>query len=235
MQVTLYDNTQTLLGTYNPGTLLSSVIDSILNPGTYYLVVEGKGNMYAPNYASLGSYALQGSFTAGSILPLRRLELTGELINDKHKLNWLIDADEQIISQVLEVSTDGRHFSPVTTPASADRQFLYRPYVSTAAQYRLNVTFDNGKQYYSNIVTLRGNGSVVRPKLLNNLINNNLITVNSPGNYSYTIYDMNSKVTHRGQLSIGLNNINADRITGGLYIIQFSNGLEQWTDKFVRQ
>ena len=235
LQVSLYDNTQTLLGTYNPGTLLNSVIDSILNPGTYFLVVEGKGNMYAPNYASLGSYALQGSFTAGGTLPLRRLELTGELINDKHKLNWLIDADEQIISQVLEVSTDGRHFSSVTAPASADRQFLYRPYVSTAAQYRLNVTFDNGKQYYSNIVTLRGNGSVIRPKLLNNLINNNLITVNSPGNYSYIIYDMNSKVTHRGQLSIGLNNINADRITGGLYIIQFSNGLEQWTDKFVRQ
>ena len=29
LQVTLYDNTQTLLGIYNPGTLLSSVIDSI--------------------------------------------------------------------------------------------------------------------------------------------------------------------------------------------------------------
>ena len=190
--------------------------------------------MYAPNYASLGSYALQGSFSPGGALPLRRLELTGELISDKHKLSWLIDADEQITSQVLEVATDGRHFSPVTTPASADRQFLYRPYVSSAAQYRLNVTFDNGKQYYSNIVTLRGNGSVVRPKILNNLINSSLITVNSPGTYNYLITDMNSKVTHKGQLTIGLNNINADRLSGGMYIIQYSNGTEQWTDKFVR-
>ncbi len=47
---------------YNPGTLLSSVIDTILNPGTYYLKIEGKGNIYAPSYASLGSYALKGRF-----------------------------------------------------------------------------------------------------------------------------------------------------------------------------
>jgi len=235
MQVSLYNNSQTLVATYNPGTLLSSLIDTVLTAGTFYLKIEGKGNIYAPNYASLGSYALQGSYNSGGTLPLRRLELTGELVNDKHKLNWLIDADEQIVSQVLEVATDGRNFSPVTTPNTSDRQFLYRPYVSTAAQYRLNVTFDNGKQYYSNVVTLRGNGSVIRPKILNNLINNSLITVNSPGNYNYIILDMNSKVTNRGQLTTGLNNIIADRIAGGMYMIQYTNGVEQWTDKFIRQ
>ena len=235
LQVSLYNNSQVLIASYNPGTLLSSVIDSVLTAGTYYLRVEGRGNIYAPNYASLGSFALQGSYSIGGTLPLRRLELTGELVNDKHKLNWLIDADEQVVSQVLEVATDGRNFSPVTTPNNVDRQFLYRPYVSTSAQYRLNVTFDNGKQYYSNIVTLRGNGSVVRPKILNNLINNNLITVNSPGNYNYIVLDMNSKVTHRGQLTVGLNNIAAERIAGGMYMIQYTNGVEQWTDKFIHQ
>jgi hypothetical protein len=235
MQVSIYNSSATLLATYNPGALLSSVIDTILNPGTYYLRVEGKGNIYAPNYASLGSYALQGAFTPGGTLPLRRLELTGELVNDKHRLNWLIDADEKVITQILEVATDGRNFSPVSSPATAERQFIYRPYVSTAAQYRLNVTFDNDKQYYSNVVTLRGNGSVVRPKLVTNLISSSLITVNSPGSYSYTIFDMNSKVTAMGQLSTGLNNIVADRLTGGMYIIQYSNGIEQWTDKFIRQ
>jgi hypothetical protein len=99
----------------------------------------------------------------------------------------------------------------------------------------LNVTFDNGKQYYSNVITLRGNGSVVRPKLVTNLISASLITVNSPGNYSYTIFDMNSKVTAKGQLSTGLNNIIADRLTGGMYMIHYTNGVDQWTDKFIRQ
>ncbi|HEX4875251.1 MAG TPA: DVUA0089 family protein, partial [Chitinophagaceae bacterium] len=140
LQVTLFNNAQTQLNVFNPGTLLSSVIDTTLNAGTYFLRVEGKGNIYAPNYASLGSYSLQGNLSVGGTLPLRRLELTGELYGDKHRLNWLIDADEQVVEQILEVATDGRNFSPVIQPGNGDRSFMYRPYVGTAAQYRLFVT-----------------------------------------------------------------------------------------------
>src|SRR6185369_1841537 len=43
MQVTLYNGSQTVLGTYNPGTILSSFIDTNLTAGNYYLKVEGKG------------------------------------------------------------------------------------------------------------------------------------------------------------------------------------------------
>lgn len=235
LQVTLFNGSQTQLNVYNPGTLLSSVVDTTLNAGTYYLRIEGKGNIYAPNFASLGSYSLQASLTAGGTLPLRRLELTGELSGDRHRLNWLIDADEQVVEQILEVATDGRNFSPVIQPGNNDRTFMYRPYVSTAAQYRMFVTFDNGKSYYSNVVTLKGTGTVEKPKLVTNLISNNLITVNSPGIFSYTVVDMSGKVAVKGQLTNGLNNIPASAINGGMYIIRFVNGNEQWTDKFVKQ
>jgi hypothetical protein len=235
LQVTLYNSSQTQLNSYNPGTLLSSVIDTTLNPGTYYLRIEGRGNIYAPNYASLGSYSLQGSFSAGGTLPLRRLELTGELVNDQHKLNWLIDADEQVVNQVLEVATDGRNFSPVTNPGNADRAFMYRPYVNTAAQYRVAVTFDNGKLHYSNIVTLRGTGSIVKPKLVTNLISNSNVIVSSPGTFGYTIVDMNGKTAAKGQLTSGLNNIASSSLMSGMYIIRFTNGNEQWTDKLIKQ
>jgi hypothetical protein len=235
MQVTLYNNEQTQLNQFNPGTLLSSVIDTTLNAGNYFLRIEGRGNVYAPNYASLGSYSLQGSLTVGGTLPLRRLELSGELNGDKHRLNWLIDADEQVVEQILEVATDGRNFSPVIKPANGDRSFLYRPYIGTAAQYRILVTFDNGKSYYSNIVTLKGNGTVEKPKLLTNLISSNVITVNSPGNYQYSIVDVNGKLAFRGQLINGLNNITSTRMSAGMYIIRFVKENEQWTDKFIKQ
>jgi hypothetical protein len=55
MQVTLYNASQTILNVFNPGALLSSVVDTALTAGIYYLKIEGKGNMYAPAYASLGS------------------------------------------------------------------------------------------------------------------------------------------------------------------------------------
>jgi hypothetical protein len=189
--------------------------------------------MYAPNYASLGSYSLEANFSP-IVLPLRKLELQGSLNGDKHQFNWIIDADEQVVSQVLEISTDNRVFSPVIEPRTDNRSFIYKPYVTTTAQYRLNVTFDNGRQYYSNIVTLRNTGKSQRPQLINT-VTTGTVTVSSPGNYSYIVYDLTGKVQAKGQLSNGINNITATGLPAGMYMIRFANVSEQWTDKFVRQ
>jgi hypothetical protein len=221
------------LNIYNPGALLNSVVDTVLNAGNYYLRIEGKGNVNAPNYASLGSYSLQGSYSA-STLPLRRLELTGQLNGDRHNLNWLIDADEQVVEQILEFSADGRSFRTVTQPGIGDRNYSYIPMISSALQYRLKVTFDNGHTYYSNIVTLRSTNNDNRPKLLSNLVSNN-ITVTSPGAFSYTIYDFNGKMTAKGQLTNGMNTISSAAITGGMYLIRFTGNSGEWTDKFVKE
>jgi hypothetical protein len=233
LQVTLYNSSQSQLNIFNPGTLLNSVIDTVLNAGTYYLKIEGKGNIYAPNYASLGSYSLQGSIAA-STLPLRKLELQGALVSDKHKLTWIIDADEQVISQVLEMSTDGRSFRPVTQPATTDRTFTNMPLTSSAVQYRLKVTFDNDKTYYSNVVTLRNINNDLYPKLISNLVNNNLL-VTSPANFNFRVFDMNGRMTAMGNLSKGMNTIPTQMLTSGMYIIKFNDETSQWTDKFVRQ
>jgi hypothetical protein len=169
-----------------------------------------------------------------STLPLHRLELRGSLNGDQHQLSWIIDADEQVVQQILEISTDGRTFLPVVEPSTAARAYVYTPAITNTAQYRLNVTFDDGRQYYSNIVTLRKVGITARPVLLTNLVYNSSVTVISPGNYHYNIYDFNGKEVSKGQLTNGTNYINAAQ-TGGIYMIRFSSGSEVWTDKFVRQ
>ena len=233
LQISLYNSSETLLNVFNPGTLLSSVIDTSLNAGVYYLKIEGRGNIYTPDYSSLGSYKLQGNFTAGIPLAVRRVQLHGEIVSDKHKLTWLIDADEAITKQTVEISTDGRKFSPVTQSANDLRSYMYKPSVTEAAQYRLNVVFDNGKQYYSNVVSLRNSGATNWPKLLNNISNNN-ISINSPGSFNYTIYEFDGKAVRKGQLSNGLNSLNISAINGGMYIIRFSNNNEQLTDKFIK-
>lgn len=235
LQVSLYNGSQTLLNVYNPGTLLNSVVDTNLAPGTYYLRIEGRGNVYAPNYASLGSYSLQGIFSAGNPLPLRVLKLNGQLNGDRHQLNWIIEADEQVTQLILEVSTDGVHFSPVTQTANDARSFTYRPTVTAAAQYRLNVTFDNGRQYYSNIVLLRKTGTSDRPQLVSSLVSNGAVAVTSPGSYGYTLYDLAGTVVRKGQLTNGYNTINASGLSNGMYMIRFTGGTEQWTEKLMLQ
>lgn len=234
MQVTLYNSAETVLNVYNPGALLSSVIDTTLNPGSYYIKIEGKGNLYAPNYASLGSYSLVGRASPGGALPIRKLELHGSLNGDKHELSWIVEADEQITHQTLEVSTDGRSFQSLTEPGIDVRSYIYRPYL-TSAQYRLNIVFDNGHQYYSNIVTLPLRGDALRPKLTTTLTHSNILAVSSPGIYDYMILDMTGKVHSKGKLTNGINNINSGNITSGLYMIRFADNTQQWTDKFVRQ
>jgi hypothetical protein len=232
LQVTLYNSSQVALNVYNPGTLLSSIIDTTLNSGTYYLKVEGKGNVYAPNYASLGSYSMQGML-GGSVLPLRRLELHGALNGDRHQLDWIIDADEQVTELILEASTDGRNFIQVTQTANNARYYIYQPTLTGTVQYRLNVTFDNGRQYYSNIVTLKKSSQDSHPELVGNMVTSN-INITSPTNFDYTIYDFSGKSLLKGKLSAGTNSLNAVFLAQGMYVIRFNNGAQSWSDKFVK-
>ncbi|MGZ8511402.1 MAG: T9SS type A sorting domain-containing protein [Chitinophagaceae bacterium] len=235
MQITLYNGSQTLLNIFNPGTLLNSVADTILNPGFYYLKVEGKGNLYAPAYASLGSYSVQASIEPGVPLVVHKLELGGLQNGDMHQFNWIIDADEPLLQQILEVSIDGKDFIELTAPTIDSRTYVYRPSIITNNQYRLKVLFDDDKRYYSNIITLRQNEAGHRPKLLSNFIGTNTVTVTSQGKYSYALIDLNGKMISRGQLINGINNITIDNMVAGMYVIRFSGNDQVWTDKLLRQ
>lgn len=234
MQVTLLNGTQTVLNVYNPGTLLSSVVDTLLNPGVYYIKVEGKGNQYAPNYASLGSYSLAGRATLSPVLAMRRLELRGDTNGDKHVLNWLIDADEAISSQVLEISTNGRTFVPFYTAGNNERSYTYRPHHNSPVQYRVNVLFEHGRRYYSNIITLHPNNNAV-PTLLTSVTSTGTVAVSSPGQYQYVITDIAGRAMTRGVLKNGVNYIEVPNMNAGLYMVRVADNTQQWTYKFIRQ
>lgn len=235
LQVTLFHSTQTPLNIYNPGTLLSSVVDTILNTGTYYIRVEGKGNEFAPAYASLGSYSLQGNFSIGGTLPIQKLELKGITEGDNHKLSWDIVSDEQIADVVVEIASDGRNFNRLIQTGNSDRGYQYRPLSNGPLQYRLNVTLADGRQYYSNIITLRTRDTNHRPQLVNNLVVDNIIKVTSPGKFNYKVYDLNGRTITQGTLVTGINDISASGMINGMYMIRFANNDQQWTDRFVRQ
>jgi hypothetical protein len=235
MQLTLYDKLQKQLNIYNPPTLLNAIIDTVLNPGTYYVKVEGKGNIYAPNYASLGSYSLKASIGGGVVLPLRALELSGKTNGNANNLSWAIVADEKVVAQSLEYSTDGKNFMTLVNEAADTRSYSYTPDETRTIYYRLNVTFDNGNQYYSNVVSIGRKGAGPQPKLIANLIPDNNITVNSPSGWQYEIVDINGRRITYGLLAAGTNKLSIPYLTRGMYIIHFTNGQDQLSEKFVRQ
>jgi hypothetical protein len=230
IQIELYAG-QTLVATFNPTDKLCVTIDTTLSSGTYYLRVKGRGNIYAPDYASLGSYTLQGRIGSSGVLPLRRLELTGAQAGEQHQLSWLIDADEAVVRQTLEVSTDGIRFTPALQPATTSRRERYTPSSGNNAYYRLHVVFDNGKQYYSNVVGLRCvNRSF--PVLVG--VQSSQVRVSSPGRFDYQFTDATGRCLQKGRLVPGMNTMPLPAAGNGYFLVQFMSGSERQTERFIR-
>jgi hypothetical protein len=209
------------------------IIDTTLSTGDYFFKVEGVGNTYAPNYAILGSYSVQGQLVEAP-LALHQLNLSGHYSNGRHLLNWAIDADEEIAQQVIEYSLDGKSFTALATPSADARSFAWVPFATGDIAYRVHVTFDNNSNHYSNTIVIRDAQSP-RPKLVSTMVNGNHITVSSPGIYDYALYNMNGQVITKGKLSAGMNRLGAEGLITGMYLVRYSNSDQQWIDRFVKQ
>jgi hypothetical protein len=234
LQLDLLDANHNILSSYNPRTELSSIVDTLLDAGTYYLRVDGTGNEYASEYGSLGSYSLQGKFIDLTPLPLHKLELKGKSEGSKHQLNWLIEADEKIVKLQLEVSANGGPFQLAESFRADSRNYVHT--ASGTSQYRLSVTFDNGKQYYSNIITLRNSADIIeKPKLLNTLVQGQLLQVKSPYNYEYVVTDYKGSLLLNGNKMQGNSTIDIQALSRGGYLIRFINGSGFNVEKFIKQ
>lgn len=236
LQVSLYDQNKTLLSTYNPGFLLNSIADTTLNSGSYYLRVEGKGNIYASEYASLGSYSLLGKIEVGGseVLPLRQFKLNGGWSNAAHSLNWLIDADEAVAVQSIEISYDGRLYETLTETDVNARSFVYNPeHPAIATYYRVKAELSDGRRYYSNTIVIREDMKSTSPKLISNPTTAQDIRVTTPFNSQYQLFDMNGRLVGRGQLQQGTQTLPAPKLAPGLYLLQFTHDRQQWTEKLM--
>lgn len=232
MQVTLRNSANTIIGVYNPQTRLDADIDTLLNAGTYYISVEPKGNIYAPEYATLGSYSLRGSYMPFAALPLRQLELKGKKNRGEHQFSWIIEADEAVVEQVLEMAATGNDFQTIGVLSPNARSWNYVPKEKGLLRYRVHVTFDNGKHYYSNIIGLNNEGSG-RPVLLGNSTAHTLL-VSSPSEYFYEIHDFSGRLMSKGRLTAGSNQLNVGQFSNGLYLIRFSDNGGSYQEKFLK-
>lgn len=104
IKVSLLNGNDTI-NSYNPSTLLNAGVDTNLNAGIYYLVVDGVGNIYHNDEGSIGLYSITGNIL--SVLPVKNFNFSGKLINDKHQLSWLLQTDDAVKKLVLESAVDG--------------------------------------------------------------------------------------------------------------------------------
>ncbi|MDQ6608543.1 MAG: T9SS type A sorting domain-containing protein, partial [Bacteroidota bacterium] len=179
-------------------------------------------------------YTLNGSLTTGTPLPLHKLELKGVTENKQHKFDWQIIADEKVVSQTLELATDGINFQTIASVNTNSSAYLYSPINGNLFFYRLNVIFDNGRQYYSNVITLKNNGANSKPFMIGNLVAGSMI-ISSPSDFNFTIHDLAGRTISKGILTQGMNTISTGFISRGLYLIQYYNNGELYTERFTKQ
>ncbi len=231
IKIMLYNSSRLLIRTYDPSSMMSVTIDTSLNAGTYYFVLDGTGNANTSNYGSLGSYTLTGFRSA---LPIHSVTLNGNVEKNKHNLNWNIISDEPVKTQVMEYSADGVIFKPLMSAASASRSMSYAPYDNNTRFYRLKVTSVIDQTVYSNIVALRGTDKAEKTYTVSTFVTSQ-ITVNAHENYKFILTDANGRTILAGSGLKGLNSIDISNRPSGMYIIQLFNNNERQTERIIKQ
>lgn len=226
---TLYNNSGTVIDTYNPLGSMKVSLDTTLNPGTYYIMVSGAGNNNVTNYGSLGSYTLTGFKGA---LPIHNVELKGSVEKASHRLSWTIIADEPIATNVLEMSTNGLDFTPIMTGNGDVHNYLYTPEKKGPVYYRLRTTSVINQSMYSNIVKL--NSANEKSFFVSTLVQQN-IKVNASDNYTYNLLDANGRMMASGKQTRGTNSIDVQNLPSGMYILQMISDNYKQTERIIKQ
>ena len=231
VKVSLYNASKVLVNTYDPIDKMNVVIDTLLNVGNYYMVIEGGGNTNVSDYGSLGAYSISG---IQGILPIHEVKLTGRIDKDKHDLNWSIISDDAIKSITVESSTTGSNFSTVTTINGTANNFVYTPLQRKEIFYRLKVTSVIDQTVYSNTIVLKANNKTGEPFNVSTFVRNQ-ITVNASNNYQYYLSDVNGNAISRGNGKPGFNQVNINNQPSGMYILQLVSNNEKQTERIIKQ
>jgi hypothetical protein len=231
IKIDLLNSAGSIIKTYDPAATMSVVIDTVLNAGTYYVRIDGTGNINTGEYGSLGSYTLASAVA----LPIHEITLSGNNNNSKHNLNWNIIADEPIQSIVLESSADGSNFKNLTTVTATGKSFSYSPFQNESLYYRLKVTSVIGQTAYSNTVFLKGINPVTDNIFKVSTLIESDITVFAPVPYQYQLSDINGRIIRNGTGVKGFNNVNISSQPRGIYIMQLFSNNQKQSERIIKQ
>jgi hypothetical protein len=218
---------------YDPVDILDVTLDTALNAGTYYLLVEGAGNNNTSNYGSLGSYTISGSFSTLFVTPIRQVSLTGKTDKDEHVLGWDIIADEPMSSLVLESSADGTSFKTLAALSPALKVYKYTPFAIQNIYYRLKAVSITGQSVYSNVIALKSNSNAGKIFSVSTIFHNAVI-INAVADYEYRIADISGRIILGGTGKSGTSTINLNNTPNGIYFIQLISNNGRITERIVK-
>jgi hypothetical protein len=178
------------------------------------------------NRPAINVYFDDISLTKPTVLPVGLLLFTGNEVQGAVHLNWTINPDIQLKQFELERSTDATYFENIATfPAGkTSYQFIDLNNGPTSDRYfyRLKMTDQDGKNSYSNIVTISTPAHVFINMYPNPA--NHIVTV--IGSFGKGII---SVINSTGQTVLSVNSnvppvsLDVSLLPPGLYVLRFSD------------
>jgi hypothetical protein len=232
IKLSLLDYKADTIGQYNPSTL-NAGLDSNLNSGTYYVVIEGTANANVIKNESLGYYTISASPLTS--LPIHKFTLSGKANEGTHNLNWVYETDEPVKTIEVQNSKDGIHFEALAQVSTGTKTFSWKP-LTEAPFYRIRIiTTADEKSYYSNTITIRekdDNKAMV--KVMSTVVTNSIVA-NANKDCSYQVLDGTGRLLQRGKLVTGTNNIDITNAQKGLILLRIQGDMETPTLKLIKQ
>ncbi len=231
VKMSLYNANKMLVQTFNPAATMSVTMDTLLNAGTYYVVVDGAGNSNVDDYGSLGAYTITSS--VGSVLPIRQVILTGRTIQNKHELGWSIDTDEPIKQVQIESSANGIHFNTINTVTGLQQMFSYHPVQQPILYYRIKAISVAHQAVYSNTIQLKQVAQAGKLYRVSTLASHQ-ITVAANDAYQFVLNDANGNRLRSGKGLAGNNVIDIHQLPAGMYVLQLFNHQTSQTERIIK-
>jgi hypothetical protein len=207
---------------------------------TYYIVVDGNaGSICNWDFAATG----------GIILPIKLLEFTAELANERVDLDWITESEVNNDYFTIEKSRDGFTFEVVDVISGAGNSSVTRkyelkddkPFVGTS-YYRLKQTDYDGKHSYSEVETIINEldftDAQVNPNPVENFAQ---LSFNSKleDNIEVQIFDVTGKMVldNKFVANKGLNNFKLETglLKSGMYFINVNNSKSKKQFKFIKE
>ena len=176
-----------------------------------------------------------------AVLPVKLVSFTGELQNKNVLLKWLVAEEVNVSHYEVQSSIDARNFKTIGNVAASTnnngKYSLVHPDPTSAngiIYYRLKTVDVDGKLSFSSIIKIQLKGAS-RMQITENPVLNNLNIGGLKSKGQIRIIDLTGKVLLEKKVQTQAMSINIPFIQTGMYLLQYADGTNTETQKFIKR
>ncbi|NML20947.1 T9SS type A sorting domain-containing protein [Pseudoflavitalea sp. G-6-1-2] len=203
---------------------------------TTFTLGEYQGAQYAEFYVT--------SFSSGTMavvqsapLPLDLLSFSGQLINEKTKLQWLTANEVNLDRFDVERSSNNNNWKVIgqvnakNTAGNQSYELWDNNPGSGWNYYRLKMVDIDSQYKYSKVVAVRTNGPALQ--VYPNPSNGQFTIQSDNAASELKMFDVNGRLVHSQRLVQGGNKINAGVLSRGVYVLKIEDGVKIYIERMI--